>query len=81
MLSGRLGIVVPGHIKMDVSDQGTRQEEFAREAALSARKPQAEIYLTGACWNCETPADALFCSSECGADWKKRDDAEKRVGR
>ena len=65
---------------MDDSDRATQQEELTREAELSVRKPAAEIYLAGECWNCEIATDTLFCSGECGADWQKRDDAARRSG-
>ncbi len=65
---------------MDESDRATQEEEYARMSALSTRKPQAEIYLTGACWNCEITTDALFCSGDCRFDWQKRDDADRRNG-
>lgn len=64
---------------MDESDRATQEEEFARVDALSRRK-DSNIYLSGACWNCENPTDGLFCDTYCCEDWMKRDEADKRAG-
>jgi len=65
---------------MDVSDQGTQQEEFARAAALSHREPVA-LFLTGRCGYCEEHTGGLFCNIDCRNDWQREQDAKKRAGR
>jgi hypothetical protein len=71
---------------MDISDQATRIEEAAREAALSnaalAAKRSALIP-TGACLNCdnEVPEAKLFCDADCRDDFEHRQAAKRRAGR
>ncbi len=65
---------------MDVSDQGTQQEEFAREAALLVRKPEPQLE-SGRCSYCGEVTPGRWCDVDCAADWQRQQDADKRAGR
>jgi hypothetical protein len=57
---------------MNVEDQATQQEEFAREIGLSVRK--FVLPKTGRCYNCDevVPPIANFCDEHCRHDYERR---------
>lgn len=61
---------------MDIYDQATEQEEFARESALAiARKESIKLKPSGYCYNCEELINNklnLFCDADCRDDWQRR---------
>lgn len=65
----------------DFAEDAERQEELARQVALSFRHPKGP-QPTGVCLNCEEPLPAStkeeipqrWCCIECRDDWCQRED-------
>lgn len=57
----------------DLNDMASDLEEFHRELALKQRK-YSNVKPKGTCHNCHEPVkpNQLFCDSECGTDYDKR---------
>lgn len=57
---------------MNIDDRATQLEEFAREMAIKARKP--ELIKTGFCYNCgdNVNPSANYCDADCRLDYDKR---------
>lgn len=62
---------------MNVEDQATQQEEFARENALKLRK--YELPKIGFCYNCNegVAPNANFCDQHCRHDFERRQENQK----
>jgi predicted amidophosphoribosyltransferase len=57
---------------MNIDDQATQQEEYARAIALKMRK--FELPKTGFCYNCSDPVKEIanFCDQHCRQDFERR---------
>lgn len=56
---------------MDVDEIATEQEQFARDMALSTKKPEGP-QATGKCLWCEESLEGRrWCNAECRGDWEK----------
>lgn len=57
---------------MTLDDQASKQEEFARDIALKARKP--ELAKIGVCYECRevVKPNASFCGADCRTTYERR---------
>lgn len=67
---------------MDEVDKGNETAEQTLQGYIDrirARAAAASIRPTGFCFNCgEESKGRLFCCSECGSDFEKREQANRR---
>jgi hypothetical protein len=63
---------------MDEADRAEHQEELARQAAISRRKPVPKH--DGRCLNCRKESEGAYCDDECGVDHRKREAGRERAG-
>jgi hypothetical protein len=64
---------------MDEADVAHEQEEYARRAALSRRKPVPEH--DGYCLNCGEESAGAYCDAGCREDAERFDRARERDAR
>ncbi len=67
-------IIVKGEAKekimTTIDDQAANTDEFFRDIALKARKPEPRTH--GKCMNCGEPCQGSYCNAECREDGELR---------
>jgi hypothetical protein len=68
---------------MDIADRADQRIEETIADALAEARSQPSLIPVMACYNCGDPVPAhhLFCSSECGLDYRHRTERNKANGK
>jgi heterodisulfide reductase subunit C len=56
---------------MSIDDDATAAEELDRDICLKRKRP--ELKRVGACYNCGEMCSGIFCDSDCGTDYDRRE--------